>query len=200
MSLFDGRRRLVTDRYHRRKEVLAGIVYTAIVAAAVAIPLIQMSLSLDVLLGDDERGAAFRAQRIEAIAASGIFLLGLICVWVIFSAMRAKALSGPLVRITRHIHDVSAGRLDHRLNLRSRDELQALADAMNRMTAGLQDRDDTIKAGILNQIQLAQAALKTSDSTEQAALALERLARSVEHAYEAPDPALNKAVENLLGR
>jgi HAMP domain-containing protein len=198
MSLFGSRRRLVIDRNYRVREVIAGIVYTMIVAGVVAIPLLQISLSMDVLTRDDVSGAPYRAERVQAIAALGVLLLVLVCVWVIFTALRSHAVAGPLVRITRHIHDLSAGRLDARLNLRSRDEMQALANAMNRMTDGLQERDDTIKAGILTQIQLAQASLKAADSSERAARALERLTRSVEHAYDEPDPALNKAVENLL--
>jgi nitrogen fixation/metabolism regulation signal transduction histidine kinase len=190
------RRTIVVDRSFQYKAAIVGVLYILAVALVLAVPLYKTMDSVDALLleqGEDLQ-QAYHSQRTNAIALGALFVGGLIVSWTLFSLWRTHRVAGPVVKITRHIHDIAAGHFDDPVALRSGDELQALADALNAMARGLKERDQTILAGIQNQIDIARSELASGHSPE----ALDRLARAVREAFSAPDGDANDEVENLM--
>lgn len=92
-------------------------------------------LSVDV---DADWRAAFTRQRQQALATrvalSCAVLMGL-------SIVMGRLLNRPLRVLTAAATAVQRGDLEHAVNIRSRDELELLGSAFNRMIGGLKERD-----------------------------------------------------------
>lgn len=193
------RRQIVVDRGFQYRAAVVGVIYIVAVAVIIAVPTLRMMEALDSLLPGqgEELRAAFEAQRLNAIVLFGVFLSGLIAFWILFTLWRTHKVAGPIVKITRRIHDIGAGKFDETLQLRSGDELQALANGLNTMAESLNERDQTIKAGILSRIKDAENEAQRAASPQATLDALRRLADAIARAYE-PATSSDSEVEDLV--
>jgi signal transduction histidine kinase/ActR/RegA family two-component response regulator/HAMP domain-containing protein len=69
-----------------------------------------------------------------------------LAVFILFvSIVAGKKVTGPLIKMSRAAEKISTGRLDHRVDYHSKDELGLLSDSMNRMAEGLSYREKELK-------------------------------------------------------
>ena len=175
------RKTIIVDRGFQWKGALAEALLLVGVTLVVAFPAVRMMRSLEPrLVGQAELARAFDAERMEAMVLALALLAGLCVIWIAVSLFRSHRVAGPIVKITRHIHDITAGRFDNHVELRSGDELQALAHALNDMTDGLADRQEEIRTSLLQRIESAQKELREGASPEYAIEAFDDLADAIE--------------------
>lgn len=182
MTAAGGRRKtIIVDRGFQWKGALVEALLLIGVALVVAFPAVRMIRSLEPrLAGGSELAQAFDVERMEAMVLALALLGGLCVVWIAVSVLRSHRVAGPIVKITRHIHDIAAGRFDGHVELRSGDELQALARALNDMTDGLTDRQEEIRTSLLQRIDNARRELQEGATSEFALEALDDLADAID--------------------
>lgn len=183
-----GRRtRIVVDRKFQIGATAMGIVYILAVAIFLSLPLFDMMEHMDVLLqGHSAELAEFYvSQQNYTIVSMGLFITGILGAWTVFSLWRTHKVAGPLVKITRFVHHFATGNFEDRIVLRDKDQLQALARALNDMAASLEERDRAIRTEILDQIEAVRCTLYDSSSTDHGVQALERLAARVDRSFDA---------------
>ena len=180
------RRKIIVDRSYQFKTTLVGIVYIAAAAAFLAIPLFNMMRHIDTLLEGHPGDLAgfYQSQKAYAIASSALFIAATLGAWTLFSLWKTHKIAGPLVKITRFVHQFGAGRFRERIVLRDKDQLHALAGALNDMASSLEQRDQAIQNEVLDQIEAIRCTLNETGSTDQAARALDRLSEGVTHSFE----------------
>ncbi len=103
------------------------------------------------LAGDGPLAVVLKS-RTEALAPSrgiqvGLLAIGLgaALVGIFGSALLARSVTAPIARLEEGTAQVAAGNFDFRINMRSGDEVAALADSFNKMTEGLRERRDLQK-------------------------------------------------------
>ncbi len=101
--------------------------------------------------------------KVAALARKIIFLLLLILVIVILIVIFVSGrIARPVAELRRGVEKVSAGDLDHRLEIRTGDEIEKLASAFNRMTVDLKEqirnlRSETAKRqAVESELQIAK--------------------------------------------
>ena len=106
-------------------------------------------MSVEEVLAPSQRGAANIAAlasdaetRIDGIMVmeAVIFLAALaaaVFITVIVSVFMARRITGPLMHLTDQVGQISGGDLDNHIQIHTNDEIEALADAFNSMTANL---------------------------------------------------------------
>lgn len=67
---------------------------------------------------------------------------------LVVSIVAGRKVTGPLIKMSRAAEELSMGRLDHRVDYHSRDELGLLSDSMNRMAESLSHRERELKGAI----------------------------------------------------
>jgi methyl-accepting chemotaxis protein len=119
-------------------------------------------------------------------------MVGILGAWTVFSLWRTHKIAGPLVKITRYIHQFATGNFKDRIELRTGDQMQALARALNNMAGSLEERDRAIREETLDQIEAVRCSLLDTPSAERAIQTLERLSEGISHSFdekwEAPTP------------
>jgi methyl-accepting chemotaxis protein len=196
MGLITGgrRTRIVVDKGFQIRTTLGGIVYILAVAVFLGFPLVEMMGHIDTLLqGRPEDLATFyKTQKAFTIASTALFVVGILGAWTVFSLWRTHKIAGPLVKITRYVHQFATGNFGDRIVLRDRDQLQALATALNNMARSLQERDEAIQADIVDHVERARRRLYDTPGAEEGLEALERLSETVNGSFnsrwEAPEP------------
>jgi methyl-accepting chemotaxis protein len=185
--LFGGRRRrIVVDRRFQVGTTVIGLVYIAAVAVFLTVPLFEMMKHVDVLLGNhsDELVAFYKAQQRSTTVTFLLFMVGIFGGWTVFSLWRTHKIAGPLVKITRYVHQFATGNFKDRIELRAGDQMQALARALTDMAASLEERDRVIRQETLDQIEAVRSSLLDTPSAERAVQALERLAEGIGRSYD----------------
>jgi nitrogen fixation/metabolism regulation signal transduction histidine kinase len=144
-----------------------------------AIPLKSESGALlGALLVGSSRRSAVQLQR--HIAAFALIVAGIgILLAVILSGWVAARVTRPLIELAQAAEEVSAGNWDTQVQVRSRDELGALAESFNTMTRQLTDQRDRL-------VQSERVA------------AWRELARRLAHELKNPLFPLQITVENLV--
>lgn len=79
-----------------------------------------------------------QARTAAILGLSGIGILALTC--IAFSLRRSHRVAGPLRRVEAHIDQLLQGNFATRTRLRRSDELQVLAEKLNRLSERLQKR------------------------------------------------------------
>jgi HAMP domain-containing protein len=187
MGIFgSGRRKqIVVDRQFQVQAAIIGAIYILAVATSLVIPLFNMVKATNILLEghSEEMVEVFRSQQQYTIISLVVFFVSLTGAWVAFTLWRTHKVAGPVVKITRFIHEVAAGNFSHRITLRTGDELQALASALNVMTENLEERERTIREELHAQIQAARTDIYNSSSAERSIEALDRLNTGIDHSF-----------------
>ena len=78
---------------------------------------------------------AFEPLRASAWRTGLLVVIGIV-LSVFVSALLARRLVQPIQALQASAAKIGAGELDHRIEIRTGDELETLADEFNRMTAG----------------------------------------------------------------
>ncbi len=91
----------------------------------------------------------------SALVALGVGLAGLI-VFIIYS----HRLAGPLYRVEKALHEIGQGDLTHRIKLRKNDQLEDLAQSLNRFAQRMDD-----KLGVLRR-ELDQVGAQFPDASK----------------------------------
>ena len=196
MGIYTGgrRRKIVVDKKFQVGTTVVGLAYIAVVAIFLTLPLFEMMKHVDVLLGShsDELVAFYKAQQRSTTISLVLFVVGILGGWTVFSLWRTHKIAGPLVKITRYVHQFSTGNFKDRIVLRTGDQMQALARALNDMAGSLEERDEAIRRETLEEIEAVRNALMDMPSAERAVHALERLSEGISQSYdarwEAPEP------------
>jgi signal transduction histidine kinase len=87
----------------------------------------------DVVADIEASGAAYRTSQIIVIA----FALGAVALALVLGRTISLSLVGPIGEIEARLDEIAAGEFARRLDIANRDELGALADKLNRMSAQL---------------------------------------------------------------
>ena len=74
----------------------------------------------------------------ELLVVVVMALFVLLCMF--FALMITHRIYGPVIPINRHIEELIAGNFTHQTQLRKRDELQSIADNLNRLSQKLQKK------------------------------------------------------------
>lgn len=84
-------------------------------------------------LADDTR------QRMVRVLELGLGIFAAIVILVILAAIRlSKGITGPIVELGAGVKRIGSGELDYRLDVSTRDEIEELANAFNKMAGDLQ--------------------------------------------------------------
>jgi len=102
-------------------------------------PVFTSDGDIDAILAMDVDASLVIAQTNRVVWISLIILTALIPFVVLAGWQLGKRISDPIVRLTQGAEIVTAGNLDHTVQLTTRDETSRLAHAFNTMTARLRD-------------------------------------------------------------
>ena len=124
------------------------------VGLCIGLPLFAMMRAVDVMVDDRSQRviALFDRWQTYLFIALGVYVLVATAGWLMASLWRTHRTAGPIVRLTRFVHDLSAGKFTARIMLRERDELQALADGLNGLAESLEARDKALLQEISDRV------------------------------------------------
>ena len=96
----------------------------------------------------------------------GLVLLGLVATGagVGAGALLARSITAPIGALSQATADVAQGRFDVKLDVTGQDEIARLAEAFNRMTAGLRERADMQKFVSHSTVQMIQRGPRTAET------------------------------------
>lgn len=97
------------------------------------------------------------AKKFLCVLAFGIVLSLLAC-WFV-----ARGITRPLLRLILGVREVERGNFEKKVDVKSNDEIQELAAAFNKMTAGLKETQEKLQRSYLNTIQSLAQALEAKD-------------------------------------
>jgi len=123
----------------------------------------------------------------SSLLATGLVLLGGLALSVLASLMLARKMVTPIRALQKGAARIGSGALDHRIDIRTGDELEALGDQFNRMASQLQESYATLEHKVeerTHQLQLAN-------------LAKSRFLAAASHDLRQPLHALNLFVTQL---
>ncbi len=100
--------------------------------------------------------------------------VGIVILAVASALFVARTIAAPLANLVETATDIAAGNLDHRANTARRDEIGALAQAFNSMTAQLQDSISNLEDRVAER---TRALRKANETLERRAIQLETSAQ-----------------------
>jgi methyl-accepting chemotaxis protein len=77
-----------------------------------------------------------------------VIVIGLATIFI--TLFTSHKIAGPLYRIEKDVYEVTGGNLRKEFNLRTGDEVQAIADSLTAMTHTLRDEVDELKKAIVD--------------------------------------------------
>jgi len=145
------RRQIIVDKPFQWRATLVGMTYMIAISMVVAIPLVATMRANGVLFaGRDEMLDLYQTQQRFFALSLFVFTVGVTGAWTIFNLWRTQRIAGPVVKMTRFLHNVGSGDFGERVQLRSKDEFQGLAGAINGMVESLEARDDEMRRDLLD--------------------------------------------------
>ena len=173
-----GRRsKIIVDKRFQWQDTLVGLTYILGIGLFVAIPFVYLLRATDGLLAGQSEDLISSFNKIQTVTAvaGGIFALLLAGVWIQFSLRRSHKIAGPIINIIKTIDEFARGNFSAFLILRKKDELQAVAVALNSMAERLRAREQTLNEHLRNRIQMAKEEVFKSSTLENTHGILERL-------------------------
>ncbi|MCZ6766634.1 MAG: HAMP domain-containing protein [bacterium] len=151
MSTRYRRTQIIVDKPFQWRATLIGMTYMIAITLVVAIPLVAMMRANGVLLigRGTELVELYETQQRFVTVSLIVFAVGITGAWVIFNLWRTHKIAGPVVNMTRFLHNLSTGDFSERVQLRSKDEFQGLAGAINGMVEAMAKRDETMRKDLL---------------------------------------------------
>lgn len=180
------RRKILVDPRFQVAPVLMGLGFIAAVTVFLALPLLEAMRAVNALLDgqNSELIRYYKTQQTSTLVSIVLFLGGVVGLWTASMLWRTHKIAGPIVKITRQIHQYATGDFWGRIQLREKDELQALANAINGMADSFQERDRAVCQRVLTQIDSAKRALHDASSVERAVGILDRLVENVQETFD----------------
>ena len=117
-----------------------------------------------VVFAEQPLGEALETLRASALRTALLVALG-IALAVVASAVLARRLAKPIQALQGSAAKIGAGELDHQITIRTGDELEALADEFNRMTARLRESYATLEQKVEDRTREVREALEQQTAT-----------------------------------
>jgi signal transduction histidine kinase/HAMP domain-containing protein len=117
-----------------------------------------------VVLVEQPLEEAFAPLRASAYRTMVLMALGILLA-VVASVVLARRLARPIQALQTSAAKIGAGELDHRIAIRTGDELEALADEFNRMTGRLRESYATLEEKVENRTRELTEALEQQTTT-----------------------------------
>jgi two-component system, NtrC family, sensor kinase len=109
---------------------------------------------------------AFAPLRASAYRTVVLVALGIVLA-VVASAVLARRLAQPIQALQASAATIGAGELDHQITIRTGDELEALADEFNRMTARLRESHATLEQKVEDRTRELTETLEQQTATSE---------------------------------
>jgi signal transduction histidine kinase len=119
-----------------------------------------------VVFAEQPLGEALETLRASALRTALLVALG-IALAVVASAVLARRLAKPIQALQGSAAKIGAGELDHRITIRTGDELEALADEFNRMTGRLRESYATLEQKVEDRTRELSEALEQQTATSE---------------------------------
>jgi signal transduction histidine kinase len=117
-----------------------------------------------VVIVEQPLGEAFAPLRASATRTALLVALGIVLA-VAASAVLGRRLARPIQALQESAAKIGAGELDHRISLRTGDELEALADEFNRMTGRLRESYATLEQRVEDRTRELRESLEQQTAT-----------------------------------
>ena len=171
------RRKVIVDKEFQWKSTIIGLIYIMSIAIFVAIPFVYLLKATDGLLSgySEELTGSFAQLQTITMVAGSLFIILMAAAWIRFSLKRSHRIAGPIINFKRVIDEFAKGNFAARIKLREKDELQAVADALNSMAENLRAREQTLNERLRNQIRAAKEEVFNSSTLENTQAILEQL-------------------------
>ena len=117
-----------------------------------------------VVFAEQPLGEALETLHASALRTALLVALG-IALAVVASAVLARRLAKPIQALQGSAAKIGAGELDHQITIRTGDELEALADEFNRMTARLRESYATLEQKVEDRTREVREALEQQTAT-----------------------------------
>ena len=117
-----------------------------------------------VVLVEQPLEEAFAPLRASAYRTMVLVALGILLA-VVASVVLARRLARPIQALQRSAAKIGAGELDHQIAIRTGDELEALADEFNQMTARLRESYATLEQKVEDRTRELSEALEQQTAT-----------------------------------
>lgn len=174
------RRQYLIDKKYQWSFVMGGMIYIAAIAVCLSLPFIPLINSLNVLLVDVPTEVADMVRRQQGWVMTTFVLcsLWLIAAWTIFAIFRSHKIAGPAYNIVQTMKKVVSGDTAARVRLRTKDDLQPVADAVNEAMDSWVAREESTKQRLREFLRREQSAMST-----------EQVDRAIAHAWPKPAPS-----------
>ena len=124
------RKQIIVDKRFQWRATLVGMTYMIAISMIVVLPLLAVMRSNGVLfVGREEMLDVYQTQQRFVAISLVVFTIGVTGIWTFLNLWQTHKIAGPVVKMTRFLHNVGTGDFSERVRLRTRDELQGLAGA-----------------------------------------------------------------------
>lgn len=103
----------------------------------------------------------------------GLCVVGFATAGVLLALGRARRFAGPVYRLTRFIEGLDAGEFKSRFTVRSGDDHQSVAEALNDMLNRYQMREETMRQRVVQVVHASRPDDSVSERADRAARALD---------------------------
>lgn len=136
----DRRRQVIVDKDFQLRYTLTGALYIGVIATVLLLPIIPLLKTLHGLVdgGPEPLVKAVARQEMLALMAFGLCTLALASAWVYSTIYRSHKIAGPAYKLKKVMDSISRENLHERVSLRTGDELQHVAKALNDMLERLE--------------------------------------------------------------
>ena len=136
------RRKILIDRRLQLTDALAGVSYVFVIAVCLSLPFTPL---VDTMRALSNGLPAYLIDLIDlqerfAILTFVLCSVWLACAWVLFAVGRTQRIAGPAHRLAGFMNGITENDLSGRIKLRSGDELQTVAVALNNMLDRIEKR------------------------------------------------------------
>ena len=170
LSMRDRRKQIIVDKDFQGRTTLIGLVYLFAVGICVAIPFVILLRSANNIYADSPAELIMVMNSLKRfwIVVGPLSLFALVAAWIYFSLRRSHAVVGPIANITRIINEFAKGDFSARVKLRTQDQLQDIASALDAMAENLSARERTLNEKLIHRIQTAKEDIYENTSVKKA--------------------------------
>ena len=139
------RQQVVVNKRFQFQYAVAGALYIGVIAICLSMPFIPLINTMKALLVDEPPYLIQLVERQEKFALLTFVLCSawLAAAWVLFSLRRSHRIAGPARKLSQFMDGITRNNIDQRVSLRTNDELQELAVAVNAMLDRIETGDKT---------------------------------------------------------